>query len=262
VILFACDLDNTLIHTQKRPGDICVERKDGEEHAFMSPGVYRGLEELEPGICFVPVTGKSAAQYRRIHYFTAHIPPYALASCGGVLFRGGERDPLWEEAFYPQIREASETMRRCLSQLLPRRDVSWAKWVDRVFIAAQSADPQGVASRLSQEAGSAAVEFFTEDSRLYIFPRGFNKGSAVNMLRLLVQPEILVCAGDSRLDLPMLRAADIALVPGESLARQLRDSPGFRGKLYCPERQTAGGASADFADYIIAFASGMLRGPP
>jgi hypothetical protein len=149
-------------------------------------------------------------------------------------------------------------MRLCfdqlLSRLLPRGDVSWAKWVDRVFIASQSSDAQGVVSLLSGQAYSSALDFFTEAGRLYIFPKGFNKGTAVNMLCHRLQPELLICAGDGLLDLPMLCTADIALVPNECLARKVEESPGFRGKLYCLEREeTGGGTPAGLAEYVAGF---------
>ncbi|MDR2784781.1 MAG: hypothetical protein LBB83_02585 [Treponema sp.] len=258
MILLACDLDNTLIHYEKYPGDICVGYKNRKAHLFMPSNVYRCLEELDPEICLVPITGKSADQYRRIRYFRTRVPPCALTSCGGVLFRAGKRDPLWREAFHPLFAQASGAMRLCLnqllSQLLPRGDVSWAKWVDRVFIASQSPDARGIVSLLSGQAYSSALEFFAEADRLYVFPRGFNKGTAVNMLRRRLQPELLICAGDGLLDLSMLCAADIALVPNECLARKVAESPEFRGKLYCSEREGAGnGTPAGFAEYVAGF---------
>jgi hypothetical protein len=223
----------------------------------MSQSVYRHLEELDRRICFVPVTGESAAQYRRIRYFRTRVPPYALTSCGGVLFRAGRRDPLWQAAFRPLFEDAEEAMRLCLgqllSQLIPRGNISWAKWVDRVFITSRASDARDTASFLSAQAYSAALEFFTEADRLYVFPRGFNKGSALNMLRRRLRPGLLICAGDGLLDLPMLCAADIALVPDDRLARQVGESPEFRGKLYCSE-WAGNGTPVDFAEYVAGFA--------
>jgi predicted mannosyl-3-phosphoglycerate phosphatase (HAD superfamily) len=149
-------------------------------------------------------------------------------------------------------------MRLCLDQLLsrllPSGDIFWAKWVDRVFIASESSDPRGVVSLLSGQAYGSALEFFTEAGRLYVFPAGFNKGIAVDTLRRQLKPELLICAGDGTLDLPMLRVADIALVPNEYLARQVAESPEFRGKLYCAEREgTGGGTPAGFAEYVAGF---------
>ncbi|MDR2247292.1 MAG: hypothetical protein LBE17_11595 [Treponema sp.] len=264
MILLACDLDNTLVHSQEYPGDICVEYKNGKPHAFMSPGVCRRLEELDPEICFVPVTGRSAEQYRRIRHFRTRVPPYALTSCGGVLLKAGKRDTLWQKAFHPLFAQTSEVMRLCLdqllSQMLPRGDVSWAKWVDRVFIVSQSPDVRGAVSLLSAQAYSSALDFFMEADRLYVFPRGFNKGSAVDMLRRRLRPESLICAGDGLLDLPMLCAADIALVPDECMARQVEQSSVFRGRLYCSEREgTGGGTPAGFAEYVAGFAQNRLH---
>jgi predicted mannosyl-3-phosphoglycerate phosphatase (HAD superfamily) len=152
--------------------------------------------------------------------------------------------------------QASEAMRLCLDQmlsrLLPRGDIFWAKWVDRVFIASQSSDVRGIVSLLSGQTYSSVLEFFTEADRLYVFPGGFNKGIAVDMLRRRLRPELLICAGDSLLDLPMLRTADIALVPNERLARQVGESPEFRGKLYCAEQENCA-APGGFAEYVAGF---------
>jgi hypothetical protein len=149
-------------------------------------------------------------------------------------------------------------MRLCLDQLLshllPCGDIFWAKWVDRVFIASESSNARGVVSLLSGQAYGSALEFFTEAGRLYAFPAGFNKGIAVDMLRRQLRPELLICAGDGSLDLPMLRTADIALVPNAGLARQVVESPEFQGKLYCAEREgTGGNAPAGFAEYVAGF---------
>jgi predicted mannosyl-3-phosphoglycerate phosphatase (HAD superfamily) len=149
-------------------------------------------------------------------------------------------------------------MRLCLDQLLsrliPHGDIFWAKWVDRVFIASESSDARGVVSLLSGQAYGSALEFFTEAGRLYAFPAGFNKGIAVETLRRQLRPELLICAGDGSLDLPMLRTADIALVPNECLARQVAEAPEFRGKLYCAEREgTDITAPAGFAEYVAGF---------
>ncbi|MDR0452848.1 MAG: hypothetical protein LBH15_07375, partial [Treponema sp.] len=207
------------------------------------------------------------AQYQRIHYFAARTPAYALASCGGVLFRAGKRDALWEDALRAGFGQASEAMQACLdlllSRLSPRGDISWAKWVDRVFIAARSPGARDVVSLLSARTFGPALDFFSEADRLYVFPGGFNKGSALNALRRQVRPELLVCAGDGLLDLPMLRAADIALVPDGRMARQVCESPEFRGKLYYPGQGGAGGGGPEgFAEYIAGFAEKLSGGCP
>ncbi|MDR2137476.1 MAG: hypothetical protein LBO68_04225, partial [Synergistaceae bacterium] len=67
-MIFASDLDNTLIHSYKRalPSDICVERKDGRALSFMTPRGRRMLQKARERCCFVPVTTRSLEQYRRL----------------------------------------------------------------------------------------------------------------------------------------------------------------------------------------------------
>ena len=63
-ILFACDLDNTLIHSWKhrKDGDICVEWIDGKEQGYMSEKVCVLLRHVIGKVDFVPVTTRSVAQ--------------------------------------------------------------------------------------------------------------------------------------------------------------------------------------------------------
>ena len=70
VILFACDLDGTLIHSYKkfRDGDICVEIYEGREQSFISARAFELLKKISAQVIFVPVTKRSFAQYQRIFW--------------------------------------------------------------------------------------------------------------------------------------------------------------------------------------------------
>ena len=67
-ILFACDLDNTLIHSwkHKREGDICVEWLNGNEQGYIAEDTCEMLRKVMSLVEFVPVTTRSVAQYQRI----------------------------------------------------------------------------------------------------------------------------------------------------------------------------------------------------
>ena len=96
MILFASDLDNTLIHSYKRAdsADICVETKDSKCLSYMTPKAYTMLQKLD-GVCFVPITTRSLEQYRRIKLFDDKLPRYALTSNGGLLLVNDEIDAEW-----------------------------------------------------------------------------------------------------------------------------------------------------------------------
>ena len=58
--------------------------------------------------------------------------------------------------------------------------------------------------------------------KLYFLPPGLDKGAALERARRRFRPSLVISAGDSTLDLPMLQRADLALVPDASLALQVQ----------------------------------------
>ena len=68
MILFASDLDNTLIYSYKREigKKVLVETMGEKELSFMTENTWRLLKELPPHMMFVPVSTRSEEQYKRI----------------------------------------------------------------------------------------------------------------------------------------------------------------------------------------------------
>ena len=98
-ILFASDLDNTLLfsHKHARAGDVCVEYLDGKAQGFFPPSVIRGLAQINRSMRFVPVTSRSIAQFLRIQFPPGCVPDCALVANGGLLLRNGAVDPAWQK---------------------------------------------------------------------------------------------------------------------------------------------------------------------
>ena len=67
-ILFASDLDNTLLFSwrHKTDSDQCVEHLDGKEQGFCTQQSLELLASVCEQAQFVPVTTRSVAQYQRI----------------------------------------------------------------------------------------------------------------------------------------------------------------------------------------------------
>jgi HAD superfamily hydrolase (TIGR01484 family) len=244
MLLLACDLDNTLIHKKYIQGDICIEYAEGKEKNFMPATAYKALEHLDERICLVPVTGRSLAQYKRINFFEEHVPQYAITSCGGILLRQGEIDTRWQMETQAIIHESAAAMQIMLNALMIHPYISFVKMVDDIFIVAQSDNPHEVMNILSENAG-ATIEIYSDKDRIYVMPRAINKGIAIQKLRKQLDVEYVIGAGDSVVDIPMLRVADIALVPTQRIALMIPD----QHSIYpCPYQKT------DFADFILTYA--------
>ena len=221
-ILFATDLDNTLLfsHRYRRPGDICAEYLEGKEQGFLTPQVWAWLENLPENLRLLPVTTRSVAQYRRIQW---PVPPeWAVAVNGGILLRNGELDGPWRAdftaiaaPFQPELARLAADLERwdwCLRRSL----------VDGLYLYAVCPGEEGMMDRAALYRGQTPLTVEPSGRKLYFLPPGLDKGAALERARRRFRPSLVISAGDSTLDLPMLQRADLALVPDASLALQVQ----------------------------------------
>lgn len=218
-ILFASDLDNTLLFSckHKRDTDQCVEWLEGKEQGFFT---LRTLELL-PLVCervrFVPVTTRSVVQYQRILWPGSCAPRYAVTSNGGVLLNNGRIDQDWYEETKRLVLPWQSELLRLEGKLreipIPKR----CRVVDEVYLFAafDNGEEAEYAAGLLRE--GTALETAVSGRKVYFFPPSINKGDALRCLRERFQLDKTICAGDSVIDLPMLRAADLAIVPSREL---------------------------------------------
>ena len=221
-VLFACDLDGTLIHSHRRrqEEDICVEWLEGRELSFMAPEARHLLRQAVEELLFVPVTTRSVEQYRRIRWPEGCEPEMAAVDNGAVLLRRGAVVEAWREKSLEAVRGFREELERLYGLLSDRFQV--CRIVDETYLLASCRDEED-AERCAQEyRGKTPLTVSPSGRKLYFFPPEINKGTAVHRLRERLGAGLLLCAGDSGIDLPMLDAAGVAAVPDEMLGRQVR----------------------------------------
>lgn len=241
-ILFASDLDNTLIFSYKHchPGDVCVEWLDGREQSFMTQRAYALLKDAASAMDFLPVTTRSVEQYRRIQLPAE--PKWTVTTNGGILLRDDVPDAAWL-AWSQKLAEPYQAELRRLYQELTKR--SWClrrKMVDGLYLFAVCEG--NLADYAKEYHGCTPLTVEPSGRKLYFFPPGLDKGAALNRLS---PPEI--CAGDSALDVPMLRLAKTALVPNLELARLV----GGENVRICPENM-------HFSEFVLEFATAFSAG--
>ena len=234
-LLFASDLDNTLIfsHKHSRPGDICVEWYEGREQSFMTPRAWELLQEAASAVEFLPVTTRSVEQYRRIRLPVE--PPRAITTNGGILLQNGIPDAAWRMESQALAAPFQAEMERLSGELAKEPWCLRCKQVDGLYLfAVCEGGPEAPA-----EAYRSRTDLTVEASgrKLYLFPPGLDKGTALRRFSL---PEI--AAGDSTLDLPMLRAADTALVPCSGISG-LSEGENLR---VCPKNR-------HFSEFVLEF---------
>jgi len=203
-MLFVSDLDNTLIHSYKvaQEEDICVETKDGKELSFMMPKAYALLKEIVDKCIFVPITTRSLEQYRRLDLGIN--PTYAVVANGALLLIDGQVDEQWTEGTRQMLNVQLPNLDQC--ELL--FDI---RYVDEFFIFAKSENPQQAVRELNCVVDKDKFSVCAVHNKVYVFPVELNKGTAMKRLKERLQPDKVICAGDSLLDIPMLEAADTAI---------------------------------------------------
>lgn len=218
-ILFASDLDNTLLFSYRHRADtdLCVERLEGREQGFCTRKSLELLARVRERTCFIPVTTRSVEQYRRIAWPPECAPRYAVTANGGVLLDGGAEDREWrartEDLAAPWRGELLALQGRLPEAPILKR----CRMVDGLYLFAACDDGESAQAGGRFFAGRTSLDIAVSGRKVYFFPPPINKGEAVRRLRERFRPDRVICAGDSTIDVPMLRAADTAILPGADL---------------------------------------------
>ena len=218
MILFHCDLDNTLIYSYKHELNTkkrCVEIYQGREISFMTDATHRLLNEIKNTVSIVPTTTRTMEQYQRIDLGIGTLD-YALVCNGGVLFLHGKEDGSWYE-------ESKKLIADCRNELifgeeLLKKDINRCFEVRNIrdlFLFTKSKNPAASAEYLKKHIDMEKVDVFCNGIKVYIVPRQLNKGNALLRLKRRLQAGFAIAAGDSRFDIPMLNQADFAIAPPE-----------------------------------------------
>lgn len=215
MIVFASDLDNTLIYSQKKMEApfVCVEWKDGEELSYMTQKAWNMLNTLRKQLCFVPVTTRSIAQYNRI-VFPGGQPEYALVSNGGILLVKGEIEKAWQKETMENIHSAWPELEKAKKILENDKNVSFEiRLTDQLFLFTKSADIQESTFYLNQLLNTELVCVESMGEKLYVLPQWLTKGTALKRLRERIGKTTIYAAGDSSFDIDLLLEADYAIAP-------------------------------------------------
>ena len=233
MILFT-DLDGTLIRSasKKRVGDIVVEYKDGSEITCISSKSSEILAKLDD---IIPVTSRSIEQYKRID-IPGFKPKYALVDNGGNLLVDGAPDKAWSEWSGAIAEKNREELEDCRKLLEDDPDRSFEiRLVDGLFLFTKSNSPERTLKRFADAA--VGLDLYSTGVKVYAIPKDFDKGAAVQRLVDVLgrRGEKIICAGDSVMDISMLKCADFSIHPDDMEL----DLNGFS----CPREE--------FCDFVI-----------
>ena len=222
-ILFASDLDNTLLfsHRHRQPEDRCVERLNGAEQGFFTRETPDLLPQVVQRVHLLPITTRSIEQYQRIQWPDGTAPRIALTANGAVLLRDGQVDRAWYAASQALVRDHREALAAVLDHLTRQGGATSVRCVEGVYVYAAYPDIPA-AERVARDwCGGSALQAVVSGRKVYFFPP-------------------VIAAGDSVIDVPMLRQADLALIPDAELLPRLPR-----------ERTRVCGRDCRFPDFVL-----------
>ena len=227
-MLFASDLDQTLIYSyrtimskeiiaQIRP----VEWLEDRFISYMTQSAISKLRKISQEVLFVPVTTRTKLQYQRINLLGYNIVhQYAVTSNGGTIFYMGREDEDWSQL----VLEGSHNSVAAQDLIKKFEEIahpSWViensgKWADNLFyycLIEREKIPVSQLAAFKIWASENNWELSVQGRKLYLVPRNINKRAAIQYIQDQENINRVVAAGDSMLDLEMLRAADLAIAP-------------------------------------------------
>ncbi len=227
-MLFASDLDQTLIYSQRKvpnpeldPQIIPVEKFEDRFISFMTQNALDMLKEIAQKEVFVPVTTRTKLQYQRINFTKYNLThKYAVTSNGGKVLFDGREDEDWTQLILTE-------KDNCLAaqDLIERfDDIAHPSWVirdsgklaDNLFyycLIERDKIPATELAAFRLWAKDNNWELSVQGRKLYLVPCNVNKTAAIQYIKEKEGLSYIAAAGDSLLDLEMLKAADLALAP-------------------------------------------------
>jgi len=242
MVLFASDLDQTLIYGSRHTVDIdptilrVVEVLDGKVISYMTEDAISSLQDLMNRIMFIPVTTRTINQYNRVTIFSEVLrPTYAVTSNGGNILIDGKVDEEWAQHIRDSISSGSMAMDQVIGEFEKLTHESWfhrGLVADDLFyycIVERDLLPIDEMYSFGEWLSGNGWELSIQGRKIYFIPKAVNKRDAVIHIKEREGKQIVVSSGDSLLDLPLIHASSHALIPahGEVFALKKNDGVPF-----------------------------------
>ena len=221
-ILFASDLDNTLIYSgrHKLDDDICIEYIHEKPQGYISKKTLDALKNITSGATVLPITTRSIEQYLRIQWPEGCEPEYAITTNGAVLLHRGKPVEEWWQSTQELIKPFEDELERMHTLLAQSDKFIRCRIVDSSYLFVYCKDGVSAGDCMQEYSNETTLCTVASGKKLYFFPNMINKGESLKRFLSFMPYKTVICAGDSSIDIPLLVQGDIAYVPGRTLAGQ------------------------------------------
>lgn len=234
MIVFNTDLDNTMIYSYNHNiGDNkkCVEIYNGREISFITNKTYELIKKVKERVLIVPTTTRTTEQYNRID-FGLGVFEYAMTCNGGVLLVNGKEDFEWYNNSYDMIEESLAELEK--AEKIFENDINRSfevRNIRKLFVFTKSSKPQITVELMKSKLDLNLVDVFSNGVKVYVVPKKLTKGKAIERLREKLNPKMVISAGDSEFDVPMLNNSDIAIAHYSMMSKfNLKENTLFLGE--------------------------------
>jgi hypothetical protein len=229
-VLAACDLDGTLIYSssalqrdgprQHRSGPlVCVEYYRNQPWSYLSARAAHHAAALARTALLVPATTRTPHQYARVQ-LPGVAPRYAVCSNGAHLVRGGVPDPEWHREIRRQVTASAAPLpevRAHLQHALHRNWPTTVRVAEQMFLYLVTSHgwslPTDWINDLTHWVRARGWELSATGRKVHLVPAALTKSAAITELAHRTGAGLVLAAGDSLLDIDMLRHADAAIHP-------------------------------------------------
>ena len=216
-MIFATDLDNTMIFSYKRVYGlenelICVEYYNGKPMTYITHTAIKLLRNLLNKIYVIPITTRSISQLKRISLFSTM--EYAVSDNGGVIYHNGVTVPEWDNYINTILKRYDFQTTLKIFNELPNLMIS-STIVDGKFIVTKSSDVDRCKKILGYKLDTGIWKIVSQGQKIYAIPKEINKGNALRYIseHLIPNNRPIISAGDGTLDFSMLVYSDYSIIP-------------------------------------------------
>ena len=218
-MIFATDLDNTMIYSYRRVVGLentlcCVEYYNGKPLTYMTPSAIDMLNFLLSKIYVIPTTSRSITQFKRVEPFRS--TKYAIVDNGGTILYKDEPLSDWSNYINKVLQSYDLESILEIFRNLPGL-VSTPRIVDKMFLFAKSEETRLCEDYLKFKLDTK-WKIDVQGQKVYAIPMEITKGNALKFIceNLLADNQPIISAGDSNLDMSMLDYSDYSYIPSDS----------------------------------------------
>lgn len=233
--IFFSDLDQTLIYSNRQvlkydtsyAGLVIVEEKKSAPVSFMTWRAFDLLSRLSEEIVFVPTTTRKLALFNRLNFGPVKINHAIIANGARIIFNGKE-DLDWYESVQEKIKTQAAPLEEVVNELaniftdysharVTQGDKSFAY----VLIDLSHRLPASYHDIVRTKAEEWNYKVSLQEGRMYVIPEPLSKEAAADEIMDRLNAGTSFSAGDSALDLGLMKTTDYAIRPKHGEIRKL-----------------------------------------